>query len=75
MCGREISCNIWRRELDDDLLPSRLWFSLQAKGWKVAIYGLSVVDIGEKESWDFFGGEKESNVDAIFEGSREEGVR
>jgi len=73
--GRELSCNIWPRELDDDFFLSRPRFGLQAKGWKVAIRRLPVVDVGDKESWNIFGGEKESNMDAIFERSREEGVR
>jgi len=48
---------------------------LQAKGCKIAIRGFSVADIWEKKSWNSFGGKEESNVDAIFEGSREEGMR
>ena len=71
----ELPCNIRRRELYDDLLSFRPRFSLQAKGWKIAIHSLPVVDVGEKELWNGFGGELESNVNAILEGSMEEDMR
>lgn len=71
----ELSCNIRPCELDDDLFTFRFGLVLQSKSWKLAISGLPVVDVGEKESWSVFGGEKDSNVDTIFERCRKEGVR
>jgi hypothetical protein len=48
---------------------------MQAKGCKIAIQSFPVVDVGENKLWNNFSGKEESNVDAIFEGSCEEGVR
>jgi hypothetical protein len=44
-------------------------------GLRDAICRFSVVDIGKEKSWDDFGGEKESNMDAVLEGKSEKGMR
>lgn len=75
MASREILCYVWRGELDDDLLASRLGMISQALRFFNAVCRFAVADIGKEESRDDFGGEKESNMDAILEGNSEEGMR
>lgn len=70
--GRELCCNVRGRELDNDFLPSNPLSVSQAKGCINAIHGFPVVDVREKESWNGFGGEIESNMDAILPGNGEE---
>ena len=75
MSRREILCYVRRGKLDDNLLASRLGFISQAMGFVNAVCRFAVADIGKEESRDDFGGEKESNMDAILEGKSEEGMR
>jgi hypothetical protein len=68
-------CYVWRGKLDDNLLASRLGIISQAPRFFNAVCRFAVADIGKEESRDDFGGEKESNMDAILEGNSEEGMR
>jgi hypothetical protein len=72
---RKLRCNVRRRELYENLLPSRFQSISKAKGRINAVCSFPVVDVREEESWNGFGGEEESNMDAVLEWKYEEGMR
>jgi len=73
--GREICREVRGREFDEDFLSFRSRAIPQAGRYFHAVGGFPVANIREEEPWDHFGGEKESNMDAILEWKREEGMR